>query len=92
MSDDWQVPDDLADRIRRLDRTDAWAREIERTAEVRAILTDLIAELREGHPTFGDEPPLWVKTALYAAEARLREVQHPRHDEAACMTRTRTPP
>ena len=40
----------------------------------RAILTDLIAELREGHPTFGDEPPLWVKTALYAAEARLREV------------------
>jgi len=41
----------------------------------RAILTDLIEELREGHPTFGDEPPLWVKTALYAAEARLREVQ-----------------
>lgn len=40
----------------------------------RAILTDLIEELREGHPTFGDEPPLWVKTALYAAEARLREV------------------
>lgn len=56
------------------------------------ILIDLIAELRERHPTFGDEPPLWVKTALYAAEARLREVQHPRHDEAACMTRTRTPP
>ena len=76
MSDDWQVPDDLADRIR-LDRTDAWAREIERTAEVRAILTDLIEELREGHPTFGDEPPLWVKTALYAAEARLREVPAP---------------
>ena len=76
MSDDWQVPDDLADRIR-LDRTDAWAREIERTAEVRAILTDLIEELREGHPTFGDEPPLWVKTALYAAEARLREVAAP---------------
>ena len=49
MSDDWQVPDDLADRIRRLDRTDAWAREIERTAEVRAILTDLIAELRNEH-------------------------------------------
>lgn len=40
----------------------------------RAILLDLIEELREGHPTFGDEPPLWVKTALYAAEARLREV------------------
>ena len=40
----------------------------------RTILSDLIEELREGHPTFGDEPPLWVKTALYAAEARLREV------------------
>ena len=44
------------------------------TPPERLILTDLIAELREGHPTFGDEPPLWVKTALYAAEARLREV------------------
>lgn len=41
--------------------------------DLTAILTDLIEELREGHPTFGDEPPLWVKTALYAAEARLRE-------------------
>ena len=41
--------------------------------EAVAILTDLIAELREGHPTFGDEPPLWVKTALYAAENRLRK-------------------
>ena len=40
----------------------------------RAILLDLIERLRAGHPTFGDEPPLWVKTALYAAEARLREV------------------
>lgn len=44
----------------------------------RAILTDLISELREGHPTFGDEPPLWVKTALYAAENRLRKSIDPR--------------
>ena len=73
MSDMWQVPDDLADRVRDTDYKDAWAREIEHTAQVRTILTDLIAELREGHPTFGDEPPLWVKTALYAAENRLRK-------------------
>lgn len=39
----------------------------------RAILLDLIERLRAGHPTFGDEPPLWVKTALYAAENRLRK-------------------
>ena len=76
MSDEmWQVPDDLADRLRRTDYSEAWAREIEHTKAMRAILQDLIAELREGHPTFGDEPPLWVKTALYHAEYRLREVQ-----------------
>ena len=40
----------------------------------RAILLDLIERLRAGDPTFGDEPPLWVKTALYNAEHRLREV------------------
>lgn len=43
-------------------------------AEVAVILQDLIAQVREGHPTFGDEPPLWVKTALYAAENRLRKL------------------
>lgn len=43
---DWQIPDDLADNLRRANYADAWAREIERTAELRGILTDLIAELR----------------------------------------------
>ena len=79
MSDDWQVPDDLADRVRRLDRTDAWAREIERTAEVRAILTDLIAELvgddGDGHELTGAvEDGCQVCAAIDRAEARLREV------------------
>lgn len=79
MSDDWQVPDDLADRIRRLDRTDAWAREIERTAEVRAILTDLIAELvgddGDGHELTGAvEDGCQVCAAIDRAEARLRKV------------------
>lgn len=83
MSDDWQVPDDLADRIRRLDRTDAWAREIERTAEVRAILTDLIAELRNEHREGRDgyceecdvaQWPCPSEEAARFAEARLREV------------------
>ena len=78
MSDDWQVPDDLADRIR-LDRTDAWAREIERTAEVRAILTDLIAELvgddGDGHELTGAvEDGCQVCAAIDRAEARLRKV------------------
>ncbi len=70
---DWQIPHGLASRVRDATYKDAWEREIERTVELRGILTDLIAELREGHPTFGDEPPLWVKTALYAAENRLRK-------------------
>jgi len=85
MSDDWQVPDDLADRIR-LDRTDAWAREIERTAEVRAILTDLIAELRAAHRPAADldgEPRLCTEgcgitpcpTLRYADRAEQR-LQH----------------
>jgi len=79
MSDDWQVPDDLADRVRRLDRTDAWAREIERTAEVRAILTDLIAELGgddgDGHELTPDGDACTVCSAIDRAEARLREVE-----------------
>lgn len=78
MSDDWQVPDDLADRVRRLDRTDAWAREIERTAEVRAILTDLIAELvgddGDGHEMTPDGEACAVCVAIDRAEVRLREV------------------
>jgi len=41
----------------------------------RAILTDLITELREGHPVYGDEPPLWARLLIDRAEARLREVQ-----------------
>ena len=80
MSDGWEAPDDLADRIRRLDRTDAWAREIERTAEVRAILTDLIAELvgddGDGHELTGAvEDGCQVCAAIDRAEARLREVR-----------------
>ena len=79
MTDDWQVPDDLADRIGRLDRTDAWKREIERTAEVRAILTDLIAELvgddGDGHELTGAvEDGCQVCAAIDRAEARLRKV------------------
>ena len=70
MSDDWQVPDDLADRIRRLDRTDAWAREIERTAEVRAILTDLIAELR-AYARYTYTEYTLIENALDRAETRL---------------------
>ena len=79
MSDDWRVPDDLADRIRRLDRTDAWKREIERTVEVRAILSDLIAELvgddGDGHELTGAvEDGCQVCAAIDRAEARLRKV------------------
>ena len=74
MSDDWQVPDDLADRIRRLDRTDAWAREIERTAEVRAILTDLITELRETAAVKPGATGRLLMEMVGSAEARLREV------------------
>ena len=74
MSDDWQVPDDLADRIRRLDRTDAWAREIERTAEVRAILTDLIAELRATAAVKPGATGRLLIEIAGGAEARLRDV------------------
>ena len=86
MSDDWQVPDDLADRIRRLDRTDAWAREIERTAEVRAILVDLIAEL-VGHEMTPDGEACAVCSAIDRAEARLREADG---DERTPTTTTPT--
>lgn len=55
-------------------REDGYSAGVQLATQYERILADLIAELREGHPTFGDEPPLWVKTALYAAEARLREV------------------
>jgi hypothetical protein len=76
MSDEmWQVPDDLADRLRRTDYSEAWAREIERTAELRGILTDLIAELR-AMPAACDvccDAP--GELAADRAEARLREVQ-----------------
>jgi len=80
---DWLVPDDLADRVRRSSYADAWKLEIERTAEVRAILTDLIAELRQAS---GDDrwihlpdghyctPVLPLTVAADRAEARLREV------------------
>ena len=76
MSDEmWQVPDDLADRLRRTDYSEAWAREIERTAELRGILTDLIAELRACPvlpTTREDLEPL--RNMADRAEARLREV------------------
>ena len=82
MSDMWQVPDDLADRVRDTDYKDAWAREIEHTAQVRTILTDLIAELRErfddeSMPTFDDWTHMrrGVLADAKTAEVRLREVQ-----------------
>ena len=91
MSDEmWQVPDDLADRLRRTDYSEAWAREIERTAELRGILTDLIAELRAMHYAHSctdpeDYPcccqecrqqwPCSIEASARSAEARLREVQ-----------------
>lgn len=77
MSDAWQVPEDLADSVRKVDYTDAWRVEIERTARVRDILTDLIAELRGRHPA-GDYCCCgWCtrdKEAAYRAEARLRDL------------------
>ena len=51
---DWQIPDDLADNLRRANYVDAWAREIEHTKAMRAILTDLITELRDLHPVKKD--------------------------------------
>jgi hypothetical protein len=82
MSDDWQIPDDLADRVREADYADAWKLEIERTAEVRAILTDLIAEVYAAH----DRDDLhWAAAARESlmvaaadcAETRLREIDAP---------------
>lgn len=45
--------------------------------EATVILTDLIAELREGHPQFGDRLPLWGRLAVNRAEQRLRELDTP---------------
>lgn len=61
----------------------------------RAILTDLIAELRAGHPIYGDEPPLWIRVAIDRAEAHLRAITHgdtpttqanPNHDTPPTIT------
>ena len=73
MSDMWQVPDDLADRVRDATYKDAWEREIERTVELRAILTDLIAELREApHPS--EYRGNYSHDAADRAEARLQQI------------------
>lgn len=68
----WQLPDDLADRVRQGNYADAWKLEIERTAQMRAILQDLIAELR-GDTGICDD--VGVKEYTDRAEARLKEVQ-----------------
>lgn len=41
---------------------------------VTAILRDLISELRDGHPRYGDRPPLWIRKAVDHAEERLKKV------------------
>lgn len=69
MSGDWQVPDDLAERVRDSNYVEAWQLEIERTAQTRAIVTDLIAELR------ACQLPPRATEAADRAEKRLREVQ-----------------
>ena len=70
---DWQIPHGLAGRVRDATYKDAWEREIERTVEVRGILTDLIAELRAVSEDMGGG---WdLKEATDRAEQRLREVQ-----------------
>lgn len=87
MSDMWQVPDDLADRVRDANYKDAWEREIEHTAQVRGILRDLIADLREAHRCSGSETlkgawcdpcglpwPCHSIASTDRAEQRLREV------------------
>ena len=76
----WQVPSDLAERVSKADYRDAWGLEIKRTAEVREILQDLIAELvgddGDGHELTGAvEDGCQVCAAIDRAEARLREVQ-----------------
>ena len=76
---DWQIPHGLASRVRGATYKDAWEREIERTVELRGILTDLITELigddGDGHElTSGEGDTCLVCEAIDRAEARLREV------------------
>ena len=61
----------------------------------RDVLRDLIAELRAGHPIYGDEPPLWIRVAIDRAEAHLRAITHgdtpttqanPNHDTPPTIT------
>ena len=84
MTDDWKVPDDLADRVANANYADAWRLEIERTAQVRGILTDLIAELRRTTKGYLS-PRAYAITVEQqremadAAEAQLREAM--RNDE-----------
>lgn len=72
MSDDYPTDNDWEQVMRGLRGTTSGL-EHERDAFL-SILTDLIAELREGHPAHGDRPPLWARDAAGRAEARLREV------------------
>ena len=87
MTDDWKVPDDLADRVANANYADAWRLEIERTAQVRGILTDLIAQLGGVHRYVADLDgtlrlcaagcgvmPCASLRIADCAEARLREV------------------
>ena len=68
----WRVPDDLAVRLQKSDYKDALNWEIERTAQVRVILTDLIAEMRDLVGVVGNEDD--STAALSRAEERLREI------------------
>ena len=84
---DWQIPHGLANRVRDATYKDAWEREIERTVELRGILTDLIAELRDMFGTdaeaYGEHIETFpigldadeVRDYLDRAERRLREVE-----------------
>ena len=72
MSNDWRVPTNLARDVALVNYGDAWKREIERTAEVRGILTDLIAESRAWLAGDHPEPLVWM---LNRAEQRLQHTE-----------------
>ncbi len=75
----WQLPDDLADRVRQGNYADAWKLEIERTAQMRAVLEDLIAGVQIAVDDYGERMHGSARAYLLGirdrAEARLREVQ-----------------
>lgn len=70
----WRLPDDLAERVRKGNYADAWKLEIERTAQTRAVLMDLIAGLRHGEECYRQGEWCNVDEFLDRAEAQLKEV------------------